>query len=55
MNQTVTIPLNPHSWKRFDCAQRNMLRLFRGARHRNLRRLKYWCREVNKWADKLIS
>jgi hypothetical protein len=51
-------PVNPHAWRRFERAQRNLnkFHLHRSGRKRKSRRLAMkWAREMDKWKEELFK
>jgi len=41
---------NPHAWRKFKQAERNMMRLFRRNRWR---KAKYWARWMSYWIERI--
>jgi len=48
------VQINPHAWRKFEQAQRNMLRHFLGRRRRQ-RRTYYWVRQFAKRIDGIFK
>lgn len=54
MNAPLPPCLCPHGWRKFEQAQRNMLRRFYGRQHKkNYRRTRKWAQAMNKWLERI--
>lgn len=54
MKQSLPEILCPHGWRKFELAQKNMMRFIRARRCRhNPRRVNKWAPEMSKWIERI--